>query len=299
MINLTTNYQGKFAATFIALSILGGKMIDRSLITKFIGIKKAMHLPVVRLNGVIKPYTAKFEAAGSLDISERKLDPQAASVHLEFLIDTLEQMFLSEGMAAGMQNSNMGNDFESFVTRYIAKEINKQMDNFIWNADKDQTGVIAMFDGLLKKLNADTETTKITGATLTKDNILDELAKVYMAIPEDVSEDEDLKMFMSVKTRKLYKQALADKALIKEPLTDHPMYDANIEIESVAGFKPDTIVCTPTSNIFFGTDLESDMQSYELIDMRHTTGDRMLRLRMDFKQDVNHAFGDSCVIYAK
>ncbi len=299
MINLTTNYQGKFASSFVALSILGGKMIEQDLITKFIGVKKAMHLPVVKLDGVIKPYTAKFEAAGSLEVSERKLEPKAASVQLEFLIDTLEQMFLSEEMGAGMQNSNMDNDFESFVTKYIARSINNQMDNFIWNADKDKSGAIEKFDGLLKKLNADPKTVKVSGSVLTKDNILDEIGKIYMAIPENIAEDGDLKMFMSVKTRKLYKQALADKGLSTQPLIDHSKYDENLEIKSIAGFNPNTIVCSPVSNLFFGTDLESDMQSYELIDMRHTTGDRMLRLRMDFKTDVNYAFGESAIVYSK
>ncbi|MBN2262527.1 MAG: hypothetical protein JW735_06435 [Prolixibacteraceae bacterium] len=298
MINLTTSYQGKFAAQFIALAILGGKMIDKNLITRFLNIKKAMFLPVVRLNGVIKPYTSDFVAAGSIDISDRQLDPKAASVHLEFLIDTLEQMFMSEGMTAGMQNSNMDTDFESFVTKYIAREINNQIDNFIWNADKTKTGAIALVDGLLKRIAADAQSVKIPSVALTKSNVLDEIAKVYVAMPENTSEQPDMKFYTSVKTMKLYKQAVADKGLITAPLADHPMYDSNIEIVSIPGFPANTIVCAPVSNLFYGTDLESDTQSYELIDMRHTTGDRKLRLRMDFKLDVNYAFGDSCVVYA-
>jgi hypothetical protein len=297
-ITLTTNYAGKYAGQYIAKAVLAGRMLENDNCQKFLAVKSKMNAPVVSLNGVIKPYTEDFVAAGSVVISEKVLDPAKFSVQLAFSIDTLEQMWESEKMAAGMGGSGMPQDFQSFVVAYIQKQVRKEVDNYLWNSDTAGTGVLAQVDGWLKQFGADAAVADVTASTLTQANILAEITKVYQALPEDVSE-EDTRIFMSVGSHKLLKAALASREIYaqNENIAATMLYDQNVKLVSVPGFPANTMVGTASYNLIFGTDLESDMQSFSLIDMRQTTGDRKLRFRMDFKMDVSYGFGSHVVLY--
>lgn len=298
-INLTTNYAGKYAGQYVAKAILAGRMLTGGHCEKFLTVKNKVNVPVALIDGVIKPYTEDFVAAGSLDLSDNEIDPVKFSVHLNFSIDTLELMWESEQMQAGMGNSNMPQDFQSFVVAYIQKHIQNQVDNYLWNSDTAGSGVLAQFDGWLKRFGADASVVDVLGTTLTEANIMAEVAKVYKAMPEDISE-EDARIFMSVGAHKLLKIALSDreKYAANEVIAATMLYDENVKLVGVPNFPANKLVGTSKANLFFGSDLESDMQTFQLIDMRATTADRKLRFRMDFKMDVSYGFGSHVVLYS-
>jgi hypothetical protein len=298
-ISLTTNYAGKYAGSYIAKAILAGKMLEDDNCQKFLTVKSKMNVPVVSLAGVIKPYSEDFVASGSVVVADKELDPAKFSVHLAFSIDTLEQMWESESMAAGMANSGMPQDFQSFAIAYIQKNVRREVDNYLWNSDTAGTGVLAQFDGWLKRFGADADVVDVAAATLTQANILAEITKVYQALPDDISE-EDTRIFMSPRTLKLLKSALADKQIYaqNQSIAAAMLYDENVKLVSVPSFPANKMVGTASYNLVFGTDLESDMQTFQLIDMRQTTGDRRLRFRMDFKMDVSYGFGSHVVYYS-
>lgn len=299
-INLTTNYAGKFAGAYIAEAILRGKMLDENPrnMTKFLALKSKMNVPVMLLNGVIKPYTKNFVASGEVVYSERVLDPNKFSVQLEFDIDVLEQMYESEKMAAGMANSNMIPDLQTFVTQYIQTQIQNEMDNFIWNSDTAGSGTLAQIDGLFKLMNADADVVDVVAAAHTKASIIAEFEKVYGALPEKIAESSSLRFFMPVASGNFLKMAIGSNGVESQnrDIDTNFLYAMTNRIVTVPNFPANTIAATDFQNLFFGTDLESDMQTYQLIDLRQTTGDRVLRLRMDFKADVNYAFGNQVVL---
>lgn len=300
-IDVSATYEGQHAAEFIAPAIISGKMLEQGLITPYLSIKSEMKIPLMKLDGIIQVYATDFNAdPDTVQISDRVLNPKAFTVNLEFPINVLESLHISAQMAAGMANSSVPLDFQTFVIAYVIKHIKKSMDMFMWNSDTSNSGVLSQFDGLIKLMANDADVVKPTIAALTEANIITELNKVYTAIPEDSSEDENLKVFVSVAAHKLYKQALAKLHGItpNKKVQASMLYDENIDLVSIPKFPANTIVATSSNNLAFGTDLTSDAQTFQIVDMRFTTNDRKVRFRVDFKVDVNYGFGEE-VVYAK
>jgi hypothetical protein len=62
-------------------------------------------------------------------------------------------------------------------------------------------------------------------------------------------------------------------------------------------FRPNTVVATLKSNLYFGTDLLSDMNQVQVVDMRASTADQKVRYRSAFSSDVNYAFAEQIMMY--
>lgn len=297
-LNLTTSYSGKYASSYIAKSILAGVMLNKSLMRKFIGIKSSMNIPVMKLNGIVQPYTSEFNpVVDAIQVSERKLTPAKRTTQLLFEIEHLEQMHISEEMPPGMHNTEMPDSFEEFLIMYIEAAVANEIDNLIWNSDTSASGALGQADGLLKLLTIDPDVNDIAISPFTVDNIIDEMTKVYLGAPEGISKTRNA-MFMSVQSHKMYEVALtkSKELAANKDVNGNLLYSKNTMVEAIPNFPANTIVYAPTSNLAFGTDLESDANKVRIVDMRFTTNDDQIRLRMDYKLDSNYGFGEEIVL---
>jgi len=291
------NYSGIRAGIYLAPALISGKMVEKKLMQVFPGVKNKMSVPVMKLkNGTIKPYTQKFMPSGGFDLSDRELDPQKMSVHLEFPYSVLEQLYESERMMAGIHNTEMPESFQEFVIQYVTTAISAEIDNIIWNSDKAGTGEanLKQIDGLLKGIKSDTDVHIVDIEALTTSNILTEFNKVFLSTPANMSASE-LTYYVSPVAMKLYVTKLATMGNLtpNQVISGGTLYSGNIIIEDIQDFPDNEIICTPWSNIVYGTDLESDIQKFIILDMRVQSADDELRVRCDFKVDVEYGFGEN------
>lgn len=298
-VNLVTN--GSKAAGYIAPAILAGKMIGQSAqpenITALLGVKKKRTVPVMKVNGILKPYTSNFVAQGDVEISGNVLEPGEYSTHLEFDIREMEDLFEEAQLSAGMQNTDMPMDFETFLSNHVNKLIAKDIDNLIWNSNTGGTGAMAVIDGLFVKMIADATVLTVDATTITATNIFVELAKAWAATPEDILEEPDVRIFVSPRFKTLHQVALQNKigGDVSKALVNP--FDDNTQLVAVPSFPNDVIVITTVSNLFFATDLKSDFNQYVIKNQMESTLDAKIRFRMDYKLDVNYGFGDQILYY--
>ena len=73
-------------------------------------------------------------------------------------------------------------------------------------------------------------------------------------------------------------------------------YLGGIKMIPIRGLGENQIIMTTVSNLFVGTDLESDFAEIRTIDMRETTGDDTLRFKMRFKLDAQYGYADQVVL---
>lgn len=299
---ININYGGKRAAGYIAGAIAAGKMISEGHITQLWGVKNDMNVPVMKLNGLITDYSDDFIAAGEIELSDKQLSPKPLSVMFELGATFLRSLYESEQMMAGMNGTMPTASFEQFLIAYMQKQIRSQMDNLIWNSDTAITsGSLSKFDGLIKQITSAPSPTVITvpATTLTTGNILEELAKVYIATPDSLSGDEaNFRYFCSSKTQKLLNTRLYGMVgkSVKESKT--LPFDPESLLVPIPNFPNNTFVGTSVNNIFFAGDAESDISNVNIVDMMPTTADRKFRFRMDFSADVKIAFANEIVYYA-
>lgn len=289
------DYKKGEAGLILSEMILGGKMLEGKYVGRvFTGIKDTMNITYGSSDsGLIQDYSCTFNNGDSFTFVDRVLTPAKKSVMETICLDEAEQMWQAEEMSAGMQNSGLPNTLENFVAFHVAKKVSRAIDRelFIGTGTTQATGFIT-------RALADSNTVKVTGATITKANVLSAITTVYNALTENAFEYGDVKIFMSKSNYSLYKQAVADLGLYNGAIrvdgakVSMPLwFDEEVEVVYIPNLPSTRIFATSASNLFIGTDLQSDTNSVIVSNQYQAGGtlDRSVRIRMDYKIDANYA----------
>lgn len=301
----TNTYAGKFAMEYVAPMILDGKSISHLTVKANIKNKLNITLASVPQN-LIQNYSCSFSPTGTIALDEKTLEPKHLKVDYEACKTDLIQTWASEQMVAGALNNELPKTFEDFLLDIIKKEVNLEIDETIWLGDEAGSGGIYLskpyltkFNGFLKLAKADANTIKVTKTAITPANVIAELTKVYNAIPDTIFNNPDLKFFVSRDVYRAY--GVAQDSYI----AGNSAYTINNSVNYA--FKGIELIPTNMgtgnmfvamkSNLHFGTDLESDLQSYKMIDFEVVGSDKV-GVIMKFLAGVQYAIAPEVVVYA-
>jgi hypothetical protein len=290
---------------YVAPMILDGKSISHLTVKANIKNKLNITLASVPQN-LIQNYSCSFSPTGAIALDEKTLEPKHLKVDFEACKTDLIQTWASEQMVAGALNNELPKTFEAFLLDTIKKEVNLEIDETIWLGDEAGSGGIyaakpylTKFNGFLKLAKADANTIKVTKTAITPANVIAELTKVYNAIPDTIFDNPDLKFFVSRDVYRAY--GVAQDSYI----AGNSAYTINNSINYA--FKGIELIPTNMgtgnmfvamkSNLHFGTDLESDLQSYKMIDFEVVGSDKV-GVIMKFLAGVQYAIAPEVVVYA-
>lgn len=294
------DYKKGEAGIILSEMILGGKMLSGNYVGNiFTAIKDTLNITYGSSDsGLIQAYSCDFADGASITLTDKVLSPVKFSVMEEMCVDSLEQLWQAEQMAAGMANSDMPPTLLDFVANHVARKASAQIDTQIFVG----TGTTQV-NGYYTRAKADGSTVKVTSTTVSKANIIATLEAVYDALSVNAMANNDVKIFISNKAYGFYSQALGALGIYNGLRSTDPsvignklFWDERVEIVPVLGLGLSQGFATAASNLFLGTDLESDANNVSVIDMRSTTGDRKFRVRMDYKIDANYADSAAVVV---
>ena len=187
---------------------------------------------------------------------------------------TFEANYLAETIKSGSNNTS-----SDAVNKYLLSQSAKQIaDGIVKYAFADTP------TGLVGKIKADGNQVDVDILQFDKTNAIDELGKVYLAIPEAIQEAEDLVWIIDNQSAKFFRLNAMDTTIpeltinegLKLEYMGYPMVVG-------AGMPANTIVVARKSNLLYLTDLVSDAEDMEVISMRSTTGQPVVRFVTDFK----------------
>jgi len=296
------DYKKGEAGIILGEMILGGRMLEGNYVGRvFTGIKDTLNITYGSSDaGLVQSYASTFNDGNSFTFTDKTLSPTKFSVMENLPLDELEQMWQAEQMSEGMQNSGLPNTIESFIALHVAKKVSRAIDIQIFAG----TGTTQV-NGYFTRAAADSSVVKVTGATITKANVLSAITTVYNGLAEKAFENQDVKIFMSKTNFSLYKQAVADLGLYNGVIkldgvrVSMPLYfDEDVEVVYIPGLSNTKIFATSANNLFLGTDLTSDANSVIVSNQYQAGGtlDRSVRVRMDYKIDANYADSEACVL---
>ncbi|MBT9146252.1 MAG: hypothetical protein DDT42_02134 [candidate division WS2 bacterium] len=153
------------------------------------------------------------------------------------------------------------------------------------------------------QLNAKTTgTATATAGTvhmLNAGNVIEVLTAIYNACPDKVKHADDFFLAIPMHIADAYRLNLAANStgLGAYFTGEKPLNFLGKALIEMPYFNHNTIVAVRKSNLFFGTDLLSDFNSVQVVDMRASTADQKVRYRSNFAVDVNFAFGGEIVVY--
>ena len=298
---VTSTFAGKAAGFYISAALKEANSLN--FLTSMENVKYKSVIQKMESGSEMADGTCDFTAAGTLTLTEAIITPKELQVNLEICSQNLLESWEALEMRAGA-GAPPPASFDDYLISHLAGRISQGVENAIW-AGNDATG--GSFTGLttatVGRLVTDATVVDVANvggaaAAFTAGNIIENLQAATAAIPSNVYTKEDLYIYMSPMSYRLYISAISALGYVNA-YSMNGDYDAvfeGIKIAVCNGAEDDKLVCAEKSNLFFGTDLLSDSVNIQLLDMSGITGSQNIRLIARFTGGTQVGIGADVVL---
>lgn len=270
----------------IAKSVMGAKTLD--FINLQTGVKGPTALNLIDFDIQLQDDACGWNEAGTSTLTQRIIDAKPFRVNMAVcdknLYGTWAQYQVK--VAAGKVASDL--PFEQDFVNGVLNGIQERVEELIWQGDASNAGE---FDGFLTILGT---ATSATGTTK-----MDLISEAYAALPCAVAGKSDVVIFVSCATFRAWMQELVAANLYhydpkEASAMEYMLPGANVRVIAVPGMADDKAVAGRLSNFFYGTDLESDMETF---DLWYSKDNREFRIDVSFIAGVQIAYPSEVAFY--
>lgn len=271
----------------IAKSVMGAKTLD--FINLQTGVKGPTALNLIDFDIQLQDDACGWNEAGTSTLTQRIIDAKPFRVNMAVcdknLYGTWAQYQVK--VAAGKVASDL--PFEQDFVNGVLNGIQERVEELIWQGDASNAGE---FDGFLTILGS---ATTATGTTK-----MDLISEAYAALPCEVAGKSDVVIFVSCATFRAWMTELVAANLYhydpkEASAMEYMLPGANVRVIAVPGMADDAAVAGRLSNFFYGTDLESDMETF---DLWYSKDNREFRIDVSFIAGVQIAYPSEVAYYS-
>jgi hypothetical protein len=289
-----------FAAKTQSLIKSGGILLPKT--------KSSVAVPKLATLANFQADACGWNASGTTTISQATIAVGKIKVEEAICTKDFEAYFTQEALKAGSTYEDFGwAEFSTKFTEQKNKMIAKQLEIGLWQGDTDSTSEnLKRFDGLIKIIDAGSPVNaNVSGyvsggpiSTITAANVVSVLNGVYKAIPVEIIDAEDLKVFVGNDVYRL--AVLAYQALNLynykvdgDATQTFIIPGTNVELVAVNGLNgTGDIYASTLSNIAMAFDLEAEEENYKIW---YSQDFNEVRYRVAFKLGVGVAYTSLCV----
>jgi hypothetical protein len=263
------------------------------------GIKSATKLANVTFGNILQASTCNFTApTDSLDAVD--IDVCALSAMAQLCQFDLEQSFLALQMAQGSNGDFSVASFMNFYWGEMAKQIGEDVELIRWQGDTtSEDDTLALCDGYIKKMKADTAIIDVAKATITSSNVIAEIVKVIGALPSTVSRKKaDLRLYVASNVANALELATASgntQTYITTPLA---LTFLGIKVVVAEGMPNNHMVATVKNNMIYAFDGEGDGKAIKAVNLADTVAEPYLRSRANLKVGFSYVNPTEIVLYS-
>ena len=224
-----------------------------------------------------------FTPAGG-EVDTKIVDLDSVSVNLKFCKDTLSNDYAAYQLSAGADGG-----FTPEAQGIIINEILGKL------AIARET---ALFTALNAEAKADSDVVKVTiipGNLLDATKVIAEIGKVYKARPASVAGSLEIKIYVSHAVKDTYLEAVADAHNMVAINSDVASRFLGAQLVGVA-MADDLVIVSPKSNMFYITDLMTDGNSVEVLDMKPMDGSNQIRFALYMQDKLSYGKAENIVI---
>ena len=281
-LSVTSNYSGKAAGFYISAALKQANSME--FLTMIENIKFKSNIQKMEAASMIQDATCNVNLAGTLTMTEAVLQPKNLMIQTDICSKTLIESWEALQMRAGA-GAPPPASFNDYVISYIGEIIADGTEASIWSGNDATAGEFTGFThGGVGRLVTDATVVDVAnvgggGNAYTTGNILENLQNCSAAIPTTVYTKDDLYIYMSPKTYRLYISKVSELGYVNA-YSMNGDYDAVFEGLKLAvcnGMMDDVLVAAEKSNLYFGTDLLSDAANINLLDLSSIDGSQNIR----------------------
>lgn len=305
--SLTTTYAGQYANKIIAASLLSSPTIDRGGIEVKPNVNYKQVIKRLATDAILKDATCDFDATSTITLTEKVLAPEEFQVNLQLC----KKDFVSDWLGAEQGFSAfkvLPKSFQEFLVAHVAAKVAAKNETNIWEGVTANAGE---FNGISTLIAADAllpSAQEVAGTTVTASNVITELGKIADAVPASLYTKDDLYIYVSQSIARSYVRALGGfgssglgaagtNAMGTQWYNNGSLTFDGIKIFVADGLASTKAIATTKSNLYFGTDLLSDLAEVQVIDMGPMDGSQNVRVVMRLTAGVQYGFASDIVTY--
>lgn len=303
---INTGYSGEVLEALLTIAITGNEIVQGGHIKIQSDVKDKFTLPRLQLGEVVQPRKETpvigTDSKGDFTIDEKYLEPQDAMVYVEFNPREFEEFWRPFQPKGNLVFRELPPEVQVAMVGEILKQVNSWMGRNIWQGNKSGATPDNLFDGLITKAVASSETIIIPSpVVLTQANIIEKIGAVYAATPIEERRKSNFKIFTSVTTCDLYEDAILAQTYKGNDVTGVARKTfKNIPIVPLVGFPDDAIFgavgdTSRGSNIWMGVDVASDGEVVQVEKVQANS--EKYFFKMLFKTDTNIVWNQRTVLY--
>jgi hypothetical protein len=289
-----------FAAKTQSLIKSGGILLPKT--------KSSVAVPKLATNANFQVDACGWNPSGTTTLSQATVTVGKIKMEETICPKDFEAYFSQEALKAGSTYEDFGwAEFQTKFTEQKNKMIAKQLEVGLWQGDTDSAVEnLKRFDGLIKIIDAGSPVNaNVSGyvsggpiSALSATNIVASLNGVYKAIPVEIIDADDLKVFVGNDTYRLAILAYQALNLFNYKVDGDAnqtfiIPGTNVELVAVNGLNgTGDIYATTLSNIAMAFDLEAEEENYKIWYSQDTNE---VRYRVAFKLGIGVAYTTLCV----
>jgi hypothetical protein len=260
-------------------SIQFDPVMTASMATVQAGIKGSSKLHFLETDVVFQDGSGcSRTASGTTTFTDKTITVSQVAIAEDLCMDDLvgkwAQIMMKQGSLQGKQV--LPEEIASIYFDQKAKKLAQDIDKADWQGDTNSGTVnLARYDGWIKYIDAGSPVDGNTGSVsigtgVTTSNIIAVVQAMYLAVPTQLLQKEDLKLFMPLEWVRLYNVALTNANLFNYTAPDTGMtkiHGTNIDIVPTYGLSGiPRMFLTYASNLVVGVDGENDTEFRYRID---------------------------------
>lgn len=295
-----TTFYGQDAEGFFKKVLTTG--VAKNELSLLPNVKSKIKLAYSDLGDILQADNCSFDAAGEGSLNQKTMEVCDLKVNLEYCATTFEANYLSLQLRAGSNNEEvMPASYAEFVVDYVAEKVASDLEITMFQGDTGTASYpLSLCDGLVKQLldDADVIDVSATASAIDATNVIGELNRVLEAVPSQVRQQPNFKIFVSQEIAFAYKQAQAATQGGLFMVGDKELNYLGFRLIPTSGLLAKQMIAANTDKIFFLTDLTSDWDDIIIIPQRNISGARTERFATSLKFGVNYLYGEEIVLYS-
>jgi hypothetical protein len=275
-----------------------------SLFTKQVGVKSAAALNLMDTDAAFQSGTAcgwnvAGAASGTTTFTQRTITVAPLKIQEALCPRSLEQYWMQTQLTQG--STYDGVPFEQAYAEQKALRIAEALENAIWSGSTLVTGLLTILNAASGSTVSGNTAAVSASVGITTNNVISIFDNIYNRIPQAILTKNDLVIFCGWDTFRTLIGAFKSTASVMynqvdlQGLADGDIIypGTNVRVVAVPGLLGyNRLVCSYLGNFFYGTDLLSDEERFELFWSRDNDE---VRFQCALKVGVNVAYPDLVV----
>ena len=295
-----TTFYGKDAEGFFKKVLTTG--VAKNELSLIPNVKSKIKLAYSDLGNILQADDCSFSATGEGSLNQKTMEVCDLKVNLEYCATTFEANYLSLQLRPGSNNEEvMPASYADFVVNYVAEKVATDLEITMFKGDTGTASYpLSLCDGLVKQLQNDSDVIDVsaTASAITLSNVVGELNRILDAVPAEVRNQPNFKIFVSQEIAFSYKQAQASTQGGLFLVGDKELNYLGYRLIPTSGLTAKQMIAFNSDKVFFLTDLTSDWDEIIIIPQRNISGARTERFATSLKFGVNYLYGNEIVLYS-